>query len=122
VSHSSRPHQVFSSYRQPSISSDENELHATYTDHVGSSTETGRDAAGKSTPLVLSAYASSPSTSGSCASDPPEATDMPADLNAIVIGPMMLERSKEDPILGTWDMSNQRTLEFTMSGLLSARN
>lgn len=43
---------------------------------------------------------------------------MLADLNAIVVDPMILERSDDDLVLGTWDLSNWRTLEFTMRDLL----
>lgn len=50
-----------------------------------------------------------------------EATDSPTELDDIVVDSIILERSADEPSLGTWDLSNWQTLEFTMSNLLVMR-
>ena len=70
------------------------------------------------TPSMPSVQASSPST---CESYLPEATETPTDLNEILVDTKMLERSDDGPSLGTWDLSNWQTLEFTINDLLVIR-
>ena len=65
-----------------------------------------------------SMQASSPST---CEPDLPEAIDTPTELDGIFVDTRMLERSDDGTSLGTWDLSNWQTLEFTISDLLVLR-
>jgi len=71
-----------------------------------------------STPSVPYVWSSSPST---CEPDLPEAIDTPTDLDEIIVDTKTLEKPSNGPSLGTWDLSNWQTLEFTISDLLVAR-
>jgi len=65
-------------------------------------------------------------TTPSCSIPPPstgewqfsEAKDTQTDSDCMIVDSIMLEKSADDLSLGTWDLSNWRTLEFTMSELL----
>ena len=67
------------------------------------------------TPMTPSCSVSSLLTGESQAS---EATDTQTDSDCMTVDSIMLEKSADDLSLGTWDLSNWRTLEFTMSELL----
>jgi len=70
------------------------------------------------TPTTPSSSAPSPSTSDS---ESLEATITETDSDCIVVDSIMLEKSDGASSFGTWDLSNWRTLEFTMSDLLVVR-
>lgn len=111
VSDSSHRHPGSNNHRRDSIGSDLDEARGTYTTCPRRSIETEHAATG----YTSSATLSSPPT---IESDLPEVIDTPTDLDDIVVDSMMLQRSDDDPMLGTWDLSNWRTLEFTLSDLL----
>jgi hypothetical protein len=47
-----------------------------------------------------------------------EAVDPRKHLNDMVVNSVILKRSADAPLLGVWDLTNWRTLEFTMHDLL----
>jgi hypothetical protein len=115
VTDSSHPHPGISNHRRGSIGSDLDEARGTYTTCPRRSIEIEYAATGYTNIAMQSAILSSPST---IESDLPEVIDTATDLDDIVLDSMMLQRSDDDPMLGTWDLSNWRTLEVTLSDLL----
>lgn len=104
------------SSRCDNIPSDDSVCNGTYSNRTWSPIETQHATTKYSILPIPAAYDSSPST---CESDMPEVTDASIELDGIVVDSIMLERSDDDLLLlGTWDLSNWRTLGFTMSDLL----
>jgi hypothetical protein len=114
VSDSSHPHPGPSSHRRDSIGSDLDEARGTYTTCPRRSIEIEHAAIGYTTLTMPPANMSSPST---IESDLPEVIDTPTRLDDVVVDSMMLQRSDNDPMLGTWDLSSWRTLEHTLGDL-----
>jgi hypothetical protein len=104
--------------RWDSISSDDSELEGIYADRAWRSVEIEHVMAGYGTPSTPSFHIHSPSTS-----EPEvlEQTDTPKELHDILVDSIILERSADVPLLGTWDITNWRTLELTMNDLLVVR-
>jgi len=102
------------SYRD-SIGSDDSDSDDTCTKRAWRSIEVDHLASVHSVPTTPSSGIASPSTS-----EPEvlEALDIQEYVNDIVVDPVILERSSDDPSLGMWDLTNWRTLEFTMHDLL----
>lgn len=101
-----------------SIGNDNRELNAQCSKCVWTPREPDYATALYDTPSNPTVQAPSPSM---CEPDLPEAIDTPTELDEIIVDTKMIDRSVDELSLGTWDLSNWQTLEFTISDLLVVR-